>query len=1846
MHDSSVRSFLTVAGVVLFGIAAWAACPEGDLYPDCRIDCLDVAVLADNWLASPGNLADLTDGDGVNFGDYAKLMQNWGLTGQPGGSLYVKIVPRSAVDLGARWRLDGGPWRQSEEIIHDLTPGPHTVEYSEIAPWMTPPTETVVVVQDRVSGVEGRYRYPVVINEFMASNSSTKADPQGHYDDWIELYNRGDQPIDLGGMYLTDNTDIPTKWMVPVGNPGMTTVQPGGYLLIWADNDPEDYPSGLHATFELSAGSDDFALFDSNSAILLDYVRFPDQDPDISYGRYPDGNDTWRFFGTPSPQAQNTGAYIGQVADTKFSHNRGFYDTPFSVTLATDTDGASIYYTTDGSSPLDSATQTPTGTLYTAPVGIATTTVLRACAVKAGWKPTNVDAQTYIFLDDVISQPSNPPGFPTNWGHTGNGDYEMDPQVVSDPAYSATIKDDLKSAPTLSLAMPINSWFGASSDVTEGGIYSHPQWEDKYRQEAERAVSVEYFDPKTGQQFQINAGVRMAGGSSTNPWKMDKLSMRLKFTGRFGPGKLVFPIFGDQATDTFDTLVLDARMNNSWAYGGGVSVQGSRPYGPVSQRTIAQYTREQFASDIHNALSGYSPHGRWVHLYLNGLYWGIYLVHERPDEHFAEQYYGGESEDYDVLKHNSGLVLQGSNASYNQMFNIANAGLASDAQYQLIQQYLDVPSFIDYMITNYYICNTDWSHHNWYATHNAADPNGRWRYHCWDSEHSLEGLNGDRTGRNDSGAPTGLHVRLMQNADYKMLFADHVHKHLANGGPLSPQGAAELYQVRLDDVDRAVVGESARWGDNRIDKDGIRRTRNVDWIRERDWLLETYFPQRTDIVLQQFRDRGWYPNIAAPVFNINGSYQHGGHISPTDSLSMIGGATIYYTLDGSDPRVPPGPQITTTLVPENASKRVLVPTAPVSDNWRGGGAFDDSSWTAVTGKPGGVGYDENPDYHPYFSLDIESEMNNKMASCYIRAPFAIEGDPSEFDSLTLRIRYDDGFVVYLNGTEVGRRNFDAATPDWNDQADRSHSDSAAVLFEDIDLTDDIGQLRTDDNILAVHGFNRSTGSSDFLISFELVAGKSAGGGGGTSSGAKLYTGPFTLDKSARVKARAKSGSTWSALNEAVYGVGPVAESLRITEIMYNPRNTADPNDPNEEFIELKNIATEAINLNLVRFTRGIDFTFGDIELAAGEYVVVVKDRAAFEAAYPDYTGVIAGQYTGSLDNAGETIRLVDATGQTITEFRYKDTWRSLTDGQGFSLTIIDPSNDESYPADVDLAAHWKLDEQTGTVATDSAGSNDGLVHGAAGWTAGKINGALSFDGTTTYVSVPGIPELAGNSLTAQAWIRMGESFGTWNPILIQHSPDTNGYYFYVFRGKPAVYLVTGDSWALAESPDVIARNEWYHIAMTNDGSNLRLYVDGQIKAATSSTGLTGADYDAYIGYDYASGAYYAGLIDDVRIYKRALGESHFRSATEPTSRWNDKDSWRASAYSGGSPGWDDSGIVPEPGAVVVNEVLAHSHGAASDWIELYNTTDSPVDIGGWFLSDSDFNLKKYRIKPGTQIDAYGYLVLREDANFGQFSPDPGRITGFALSENGDQVYLSSAESGVLTGYRQVETFGPSQTGISLGRYFKRSTGNYNFVPMAAQTYAQPNSYPRVGPIVINEIMYNPDWPAGGSYVNDRYEYIELHNITASPVKLYRDDKALPWRFTEGIDFTFPSEPAAVTIPAGGFIIVARDPNAFGWRYPGVASDKIFGPYDGQLTNDGERIELSMPGDVDKFGRRHYIMIDRVVYSDGSHPENVPGGVDLWPGDADGRGKSLARLEPAAYGNDPNNWTAADPSPGQ
>ena len=1097
---------------------------------------------------------------------------------------------------------------------------------------------------------------PLAINEVMASNGSTIHDPQGQYDDWIEIYNFGSEAVNIGGMYLTDDLTDPTKWQIPTNNPSDTTIPAHGYLLIWADKNITD--TGLHADFKLDAMGEELGLFDTSTSgmdgvTLIDYVILDEQTADISYGRYPDGSDNLFFLVSPTPGTENTVGYLGSVSEPEFSHRHGFYGEPFSVAITTETEGAMIYYTLDGSEPYASeiGDRLSTGIPYTDPILIDKTTCLRAKAVKEGWKPSETMACSYFFLDDVIQQPVHPEGFPDRWG-SRSADYEMDPDIVYNARYHDNLKNALTSIPTVSVVMNKDDMFGIE------GVYSNPNTE------REKPASVELIYPDDTQDgFQVNCGIKIIGGASRS--MSSKNSFRLLFKGIYGPSKLRFPLFGPDAASEFNTIVLRSSFNDGYGWDGA--------------RYYEQYTRDEFIRTLQRDMGHVSPNSILVHLYINGLYWGIYFPCERPDASFSASYYGGEEEDWDTFSHSGITLREGNNSALHQMTALCQQASNSYEAYQQLQGnnpdgsrnpdypcLLDVTNYVDYLILNYCVNNEDWPWNNyWFARKRTVDSTG-FKFYSWDSEISLylpprASMELNRT--TDFRNVGQFHGYLIQNNEYRLFFADRVHHYLFNNGVLTPGYMSRLYLDIADQVEMPVICESARWGDMHhsppLNQD--------DWYDMRDWLLKNFFQQRHDIVLQQLKNAGLYPDVEAPTLYVNGAYQNGGHVDQSASLSMSSpSGSIYYALDGSDPRQMDMTSQTgtnTQLVAESDDRKVLVPVGTISEDWKDNLDFDDSTWINGTG---GVGYERGSGYEALIGIDVEAQMYNGNTSCYIRIPFSVRKSPDSYDFLTLNTRYDDGFIAYINGTEVQRVSF-TGTPAWNSRADGNHEAQSIEFF---DISNHLNDLHRGHNILAIQGLNVSASSSDFIISAGLTAGQSSSPiEGGIPPAAIEYTKPITLTRSVHIKSRVLDGGTWSALDETTFAIGPVAENLRITEIMYNPP------EPNEEFIELHNIGSETLNLNLVKFTNGIDFTFPNIDLPAGHYVVVVNDQQVFAARYGTDIN-IAGQYSGRLANDGERIRLQDAVGQTILDFEYSDNWYNITDGKGYSLTIIDAVNTE------------------------------------------------------------------------------------------------------------------------------------------------------------------------------------------------------------------------------------------------------------------------------------------------------------------------------------------------------------------------------------------------------------------------------------------------------------------------------------------------------------------------------------------------------------------------------------------
>lgn len=347
--------------------------------------------------------------------------------------------------------------------------------------------------------------------------------------------------------------------------------------------------------------------------------------------------------------------------------------------------------------------------------------------------------------------------------------------------------------------------------------------------------------------------------------------------------------------------------------------------------------------------------------------------------------------------------------------------------------------------------------------------------------------------------------------------------------------------------------------------------------------------------------------------------------------------------------------------------------------------------------------------------------------------------------------------------------------------------------------------------------------------------------------------------------------------------------------------------------------------------------------------------------------------------------------------------------------------------------------------------------------------------------------------------------------------------------------------------------------------------------------------------------------------------------------WTRKSQWRPSSQLLGSPGADDP-PAPTFTPVLINEALTRTL-AVPDSIEIYNPGTNSVDVSGWYLTDDFAAPHKFRIPNGTIISAGGYRVYTE----ADFNPNPGVSPSFALSSDGDEVYLFAAlPNGDLTGYVHGFNFGAAEPEVPFGRHVS-SEGKEHFVAQISPSPNALNAGPKVGPIVISEIMYRP--PDIGTNDNTAHEFIELLNISSNAVPLFDPDVPTnTWRLTAGADFIFPTN--VWLNPGEALLVVNFVPTngpltSFRNTYNVGSGVQVFGPYSGKLNNDTDTVNLRKPTAPIPTNNIPYALVDGIEYSD----------IAPWPKAADGLGYSLQRWEISAFGSDPANWTAARPTAG-
>ena len=462
----------------------------------------------------------------------------------------------------------------------------------------------------------------------------------------------------------------------------------------------------------------------------------------------------------------------------------------------------------------------------------------------------------FAFVDEILGQGQANPGlpgldaehFPETWGvYNGqaiSADYAMDPRLRDDPAAMALVGEALQTLPMVSIYLEPEMLFGAAR-----GIYSHPlgrgrDWERK----AFVTLSAQRGEPHPGQtrdgDFGVWAGLRIHGNISRFPLKNPKHSLRIKFRGEYGPKRLDVPVFGERPGAEwkgYDTLVLRSLSNDS----------------VITDQEKAQYVRDAWLRESERAMGRPAARGRFVNLFLNGLYWGLYELVERTDEDFASWAYGGASDDYTIINDGPRELGPEDRDAWDRVLRLAEAGLKAPANYQRVAEQIDLDAFNDHWILGQFAARSFWPNANWTVIA-ELDPEGRVYFPVWDAEAALLDIELDHSTSAADGTPGQLHSRLRRNEDYQARFAERVALHFGPEGALSEAANRRRYRDLIDGLEGAIIADSARWSDWKDSTTPI-LSMDGDIGPATDHVVDAFFTRRPAVFFEQLRRRELAP---------------------------------------------------------------------------------------------------------------------------------------------------------------------------------------------------------------------------------------------------------------------------------------------------------------------------------------------------------------------------------------------------------------------------------------------------------------------------------------------------------------------------------------------------------------------------------------------------------------------------------------------------------------------------------------------------------------------------------------------------------------------------------------------------------------------------------------------------------------------------------------------------------------------------------------------------------------------------------------------------------------------------
>ncbi len=1482
----------------------------------------------------------------------------------------------------------------------------------------------------------------VVISEFMAENQSGITDVDSECSDWIELYNNGASSVNLDGFYLTDTEDDLKKWRFPY-----ISIGAGQYLLVYASGkDRAHSGSQLHTNFTLKRSGGYLALVASDGIkVISDFGGdYPRQRTDVSYGLK---NGQSGYFTIPTPGQSNAGTLFSAILESPvLSQPHGFYEKSFLLTISTSVPGTSVRYTLDGSEPTEKYAP-----IYDAPLTIDSTTVLRVRAFKPGSLPSNSVTASYLFLDDIKTQSATPPsGWPANDAVNGqNMDYEVDPSIVNHADYQKQINYAFKDIPSLSVATDLDNLFDPSSGIYVNAIEKGELWE--------RPASIELVKPNGKKGFQINGGIRIRGGfsrSSNNP----KHSFRLFLSNQY-EGELDYDLFGNEGADSFRKVDLRTAQNYSWSMPGG------------NDATKNSFIRDVFSRDTQREMGRAYTRSRYYHLYINGLYWGLYQTQERVDQHFAESYLGGSSDDYDVVKstgatggHDAEATF-GTIDAYNRLWTAAQTGFALDADYFRVQgmnpdgsrnanyeRLLDVENLIDYMQIILYTGNWDMAIssgvNNFFALYNKNNPDG-FKWFCHDSEHSFsKGVNYDLTGTNPSSAQWDfnafyLHLRLLTNDNYKLNFADRLYKHCHNDGVFTKDKSTARWLARSEEVAYAIIAESARWGDARIETPYNKAT----WQAAVDDLVNNYFPQRPIIFVNQVYDRGWMPS------HFNGSADWGNPPAFQHNLEELrvsemtvgagyrlnitaaNGTTVKYTVDGSDPRSPTG-GVNSSAIDGGTDATVVINSTTVvkartlkNGNWSvlreiRFNVYNDLSPLRIT--------EINPSPKSYSSyqpekLEFVEVYNSGSSALNVSGCRFTKGITFEFSSGTM-IPAGGYLVVASDSLAFNSRYGFAPVGEYVGTL----SDDG----EELKLVDSLGNT-----LLQFEYRNKSVaqipaqGNGFSLVHFADCV-------------------EINPDNKAYWSVSPKSGGSPGQAN----GSG-ATHFLVVNEIANNVSGDKDPwleiYNPATSFVDLSGWHLTDDRFNLTQFT----FAAG-ISISAGGYLVVADDDdnnfalndvgGEIYLVSPDLTYVHGFRYGAveqgktwgrvSPQSNQEELAVMDTATKgvansgaavgpvVISEIMYNGNdmadYLELTNISSQTVCLYDSLNTQNtwkvegvnfaFPQSQTLAAGKSIILVEDTMTTQAFRQTFQVPDEVQIF---NFSGSLSNGGEKIAVMKPAMPMPVSG-------------YGSYVPYIAVDQVDYDDEY-------PWPVQADGEGQSLIRKELSL---------FGNDPSNWRL---SEYKGG--SPGFTGKVYQLEVENGTGDGNYPAGTVVNISA-NAPLGSWIFGSWIGDVANLSSTSAFTTTVT---MPAVDVSVkatyTYPDSGyknLLAINEFMAENTAAVMetdnhnfvDWLELKNSAGNPCNIGGFYLTNDLDNPTLWQIPVNTTIGAGGRLLIwLDEASFNLHA-------SFKLKKSGGELALFDRE-GKLVDFIE---YGAQHSNVSYGRnssnqwgYFANATPNEN-----------------------------------------------------------------------------------------------------------------------------------------------------------------------------------------------------------